>query len=210
MVNIKNKLCFYNTVAATVAATVACCIPIFPYPLVTHAMPKKAKAAPDAATAHVEELTFPEGSRDGFDSASDEEYDEQSEPESLGLNSEEGDDETADDSDGEDGGPFSDASASGSDMERDILDIARAGEEDGQAFGGQRSDGVDVWMRGHATTLCISIHSVDPGSDSSDDELPNVNTVGNIPLQWYKDEDHIGMCNVLCRATAVVKHTHTS
>ncbi|KAG2483393.1 hypothetical protein HYH03_017745 [Edaphochlamys debaryana] len=34
--------------------------------------------------------------------------------------------------------------------------------------------------------------SQDPGSDSSEDERPNRNTVGNVPLVWYKDEDHIG------------------
>mmetsp|Transcript_31118 Transcript_31118/g.69148 ORF Transcript_31118/g.69148 Transcript_31118/m.69148 type:complete len:730 (-) Transcript_31118:537-2726(-) len=32
----------------------------------------------------------------------------------------------------------------------------------------------------------------DPGSDSSEDERPNRNTVGEVPLKWYKDEDHIG------------------
>lgn len=32
----------------------------------------------------------------------------------------------------------------------------------------------------------------DPGSDSSEDERPNRNTVGNVPLVWYKDEEHIG------------------
>ncbi|KAK3279018.1 Ribosome biogenesis protein 1 [Cymbomonas tetramitiformis] len=30
------------------------------------------------------------------------------------------------------------------------------------------------------------------GSDSSDDERPQRNTVGNVPLKWYKDEEHIG------------------
>ncbi|GAX73046.1 hypothetical protein CEUSTIGMA_g499.t1 [Chlamydomonas eustigma] len=34
--------------------------------------------------------------------------------------------------------------------------------------------------------------SLDPGSDSSEDERPNRNTVGDIPLSWYKDEDHVG------------------
>ncbi|KXZ47271.1 hypothetical protein GPECTOR_36g123 [Gonium pectorale] len=33
---------------------------------------------------------------------------------------------------------------------------------------------------------------VDPGSDSSEDERPNRNTIGAVPLEWYKDEDHIG------------------
>jgi ribosome biogenesis protein ERB1 len=32
----------------------------------------------------------------------------------------------------------------------------------------------------------------DPGSDSSEDERPPRNTIGNVPLEWYKDEQHIG------------------
>lgn len=32
----------------------------------------------------------------------------------------------------------------------------------------------------------------DPGSDSSEDERPNRNTVGAVPLEWYEHEDHIG------------------
>jgi ribosome biogenesis protein ERB1 len=35
--------------------------------------------------------------------------------------------------------------------------------------------------------------SHDPASDSSEDEHPNKNTVGNIPYkEWYKDEEHVG------------------
>lgn len=33
---------------------------------------------------------------------------------------------------------------------------------------------------------------VDEGSDSSEDERPPRNTVGQVPLQWYHDELHIG------------------
>lgn len=33
---------------------------------------------------------------------------------------------------------------------------------------------------------------MDPGSDSSEDERPNRNTIGDVPLAWYKHEDHIG------------------
>ena len=33
---------------------------------------------------------------------------------------------------------------------------------------------------------------VDEGSDSSEDERPPRNTVGEVPLQWYNDEQHIG------------------
>ena len=32
----------------------------------------------------------------------------------------------------------------------------------------------------------------DIGSDSSEDERPARNTIGNVPLEWYNDEDHIG------------------
>lgn len=31
----------------------------------------------------------------------------------------------------------------------------------------------------------------DPGSDSSEDERPNRNTIGKVPLKWYQHEDHI-------------------
>lgn len=34
--------------------------------------------------------------------------------------------------------------------------------------------------------------AADEASDSSEDERPNRNTVGNVPLQWYKDEEHVG------------------
>lgn len=32
----------------------------------------------------------------------------------------------------------------------------------------------------------------DPASDSSEDERPNRNTVGDVPLDWYRAEEHIG------------------
>jgi ribosome biogenesis protein ERB1 len=32
----------------------------------------------------------------------------------------------------------------------------------------------------------------DPASDSSEDERPNRNTIGDVPLVWYKDEEHVG------------------
>lgn len=32
----------------------------------------------------------------------------------------------------------------------------------------------------------------DDGSESSEDEKPPRNTVGNVPLEWYKQEEHIG------------------
>ena len=33
---------------------------------------------------------------------------------------------------------------------------------------------------------------MDEGSDSSEDERPPRNTVGQVPLHWYHDEQHIG------------------
>lgn len=32
----------------------------------------------------------------------------------------------------------------------------------------------------------------DAGSDSSEDERPARNTIGDVPLEWYEHEDHIG------------------
>lgn len=32
----------------------------------------------------------------------------------------------------------------------------------------------------------------DEGSDSSEDERPDRNTIGAVPLEWYRDEEHIG------------------
>ncbi|KAA6423515.1 MAG: ribosome biogenesis BOP1 protein [Trebouxia sp. A1-2] len=33
---------------------------------------------------------------------------------------------------------------------------------------------------------------IDAGSDSSEDDRPPRNTIGQVPLEWYKDEQHIG------------------
>ena len=49
-----------------------------------------------------------------------------------------------------------------------------------------------------ATSLCSPaeqlgpITQLDAGSDSSEDEREPRNTVGDVPLRWYKDEEHIG------------------
>ena len=32
----------------------------------------------------------------------------------------------------------------------------------------------------------------DAGSDSSEDERPDRNTIGAVPLEWYNEEEHIG------------------
>lgn len=137
------------------------CIPLVScnnnYSMVVH---KKPKPANGAATAHVEleDFALPDGSSDGFDSASDEEHDEQSEPDSLGLPSDTSDDEAGDDFDGGHGGRFSDPSASDSDMERDIVDIARTGEETNDGVAGARYVDVDVvdgrWCAYAVCTQC--------------------------------------------------------
>ncbi len=48
-------------------------------------------------------------------------------------------------------------------------------------------------LRPCAANVSLSLRpSIDPGSDSSEDERPNRNTIGDVPLQWYRDEDHVG------------------
>ena len=41
------------------------------------------------------------------------------------------------------------------------------------------------------------ITQLDAGSDSSEDEREPRNTVGDVPLRWYKDEEHIGWVDCL-------------
>ena len=37
-----------------------------------------------------------------------------------------------------------------------------------------------------------AIDHIDQGSDSSEDERPNRNTIGEVPLEWYNHEIHVG------------------
>ncbi|GMH44701.1 hypothetical protein BSKO_12653 [Bryopsis sp. KO-2023] len=70
---------------------------------------------------------------------------------------------------------------SGEESEEVDLDEGKDEEEDS----GASLRGDDDSERGEA-------RPDDPGSDSSEDERPNRNTVGDVPLEWYKHEDHIG------------------
>ncbi len=67
----------------------------------------------------------------------------------------------------------------------DGRDAAAAAEAGGDPEGRDADDAEEEGGDGDGRTA-------DPGSDSSEDELPNRNTVGKVPLVWYKDEEHIG------------------
>ncbi|KAJ9521536.1 hypothetical protein QJQ45_008812 [Haematococcus lacustris] len=68
---------------------------------------------------------------------------------------------------------------------------AQAVHEEQQAAARRPSVGLDADNEGDDISDG-SEETVDPGSDSSEDERENRNTVGDVPLEWYKDEDHIG------------------
>ncbi|KAL6755488.1 NUC169 domain-containing protein [Haematococcus lacustris] len=70
---------------------------------------------------------------------------------------------------------------------------AQAVHEEQQAAARRPSVGLDADNEGDDISDGSEEHrTVDPGSDSSEDERENRNTVGDVPLEWYKDEDHIG------------------
>ncbi|GAB4816894.1 hypothetical protein N2152v2_003940 [Parachlorella kessleri] len=71
--------------------------------------------------------------------------------------------------------------ASGREGGGDQLGVARDG-------GAADSDAVDEGSEPPSPRPA----AVDNASDSSEDERPNRNTVGEVPLAWYKDEEHIG------------------
>lgn len=72
------------------------------------------------------------------------------------------------------------------DVDRAIVELAEGDSaSDGQEDGEDEEE--DASRRGD----WLHPHQVDD-SDSSEDERPSRNTVGNVPLEWYKDEEHIG------------------
>ncbi|KAD3067389.1 hypothetical protein E3N88_35269 [Mikania micrantha] len=66
-------------------------------------------------------------------------------------------------------------------------------DEDGEnpSNEGGLSDGVDTHNKGDQSASDDSREVVDE-SDSSEDEVGPRNTIGDVPLEWYKDEEHIG------------------
>ncbi|KAK9914855.1 hypothetical protein WJX75_001346 [Coccomyxa subellipsoidea] len=76
--------------------------------------------------------------------------------------------------------------SSDDEIDRAVLDLVQGGEGDGSEPAGQRPD------RSDRTADAGTSQAAAADSDSSDDERPNRNTVGRVPLEWYRNEDHIG------------------
>ncbi|KAI3438768.1 hypothetical protein D9Q98_001186 [Chlorella vulgaris] len=95
-------------------------------------------------------------------------------------------------------------SASGSDDEGEHTDSGSGeeGEERSQEGGEGRQGAAEPQsanLHGAAAAAAVADDGDDdeqrpddPASDSSEDERPNRNTIGDVPLVWYKDEEHVG------------------
>ncbi|WOL15313.1 ribosome biogenesis protein [Canna indica] len=72
------------------------------------------------------------------------------------------------------------------DDESQLSDSASWSEEEGSQ-GSPYDSGED-----DEVSLDDENHRSGEESDSSEDEVPSRNTIGDVPLEWYKDEEHIG------------------
>ncbi|KAL4425519.1 hypothetical protein ABPG75_009535 [Micractinium tetrahymenae] len=105
---------------------------------------------------------------------------------------EEGAGGSSDDEDSQDGG-----SPAVTDSDEEPPAGRSDGSEDGEEHGGSGSEGEgsegDARLRQHAVAVAAAAaEDPDPASDSSEDERPNRNTIGDVPLEWYQHEEHIG------------------
>lgn len=65
-------------------------------------------------------------------------------------------------------------------------------EEGGSGSEDEGSEG-EARLQQHAAAAAAAVaEDPDPASDSSEDERPNRNTIGDVPLEWYQHEEHIG------------------
>lgn len=141
-----------------------------------------------------------EGEDDDDSEADDEEEDEDDDSEEDGASPAEGEEELDADDEDEDEGS-SDEDATGSDDDEDheekvrdaIRDYAHTVAQEAAAARERRD------AKGDATAATAPANDEDanpeeddPATDSSDEERPHRNTVGDIPLNWYRAEDHIG------------------
>lgn len=150
------------------------------------------------------ELDSGEGSEgeddDGSEGEEEEEDDSGEEEESLeedGAGGSAGDDEDEDDEssdDDEDNSDDSDAATDEDDHEEQVRDAIRdyahtvAQEAAAAARGGKAAAPPPT-----ATAAAEEEQDDDdPATDSSEEERPHRNTVGEVPLGWYRAEDHIG------------------
>lgn len=154
---------------------------------------KAAAPAPAPAKQREEEEEEEEESGSPYDSGAEEDGSDDEEFES-------GDDDDEEDGSGEEAVEFSeeedgeDASASGDD------DSASDGEVDdgdvGGVMGAAAAQSLGGRPRGRGREAAgdeepgAAGASADPGSDSSEDEHEDRNTIGNVPLEWYRDEAH--------------------
>ncbi|XP_056173365.1 ribosome biogenesis protein BOP1 homolog isoform X1 [Syzygium oleosum] len=95
-------------------------------------------------------------------------------------------------------GSDQDESEDGNSEEFELLEESESGESDSQEHKGS----VKTSNKGESSNDHARID--DSGSeisetdqraeesDSSEDEVPSRNTIGDVPLEWYKDEEHIG------------------
>eukprot|EP00271_Cylindrocystis_brebissonii_P018656 TRINITY_DN539_c0_g1_i1.p1 TRINITY_DN539_c0_g1~~TRINITY_DN539_c0_g1_i1.p1 ORF type:complete len:738 (-),score=195.73 TRINITY_DN539_c0_g1_i1:1081-3294(-) len=65
-------------------------------------------------------------------------------------------------------------------------------EEEGRVEGEDEEEEEEEEEEEDEKDFLSSVQTLAPESDSSEDERPSRNTVGDIPLEWYKDEPHIG------------------
>jgi hypothetical protein len=96
----------------------------------------------------------------------------------------------------DDGRPFGAAASSDDDpVEANTGAAARGSNvgDDAPTTSGRRAEGRTVSRRVPKSSLLRDEDFLaDAGSDSSEDERPPRNTIGAVPLEWYRDEDHIG------------------
>jgi ribosome biogenesis protein ERB1 len=99
--------------------------------------------------------------------------------------------------------PRSSGLACSEELDEDGSDAAASGDEqqDGGAAQGEgharQNAGGAAGRPGEPSGQAASADGAadedpDPASDSSEDERPRRNTVGPVPLEWYRGEEHIG------------------
>eukprot|EP00249_Psilotum_nudum_P016440 c25825_g1_i1 orf=239-2530(+) len=62
---------------------------------------------------------------------------------------------------------------------------------DEKGNGGETREVIEGGSDGEGRDVIETVAQVEE-SDSSEDEVPPRNTIGHVPLEWYKDEEHIG------------------
>lgn len=171
-----------------------------PSPIVKeNAVPEDEGSIPEVILAADESDSDPEISTDGEESGEDDDGesmdDKEEDGEELGSDDEEDGDsqgseyssgDEGDESSGDDEAIDEEARNYVLDVMKDYLgsagprDVEEAVEHEDQGNGAGEANG----QSGNPTTA--------EESDSSEDEVPDRNTIGDVPLEWYKNEDHIG------------------